>query len=106
IEITAHAGAAQYRARLDDGRGRRGFHFLVLGPGREVARDDVDRLHALGRLAVHLGVTVEAHDRAVLVDPRRIRLAFPLVAVAVVDHVIGRRHENRAVLAAPRERWT
>ncbi len=60
----------------------------------------IDRLHAFFRLAVHLDMALELHDRAFLVDPGRVGLAFPLVAAAVEDHVVGRRDEDRAVLAA------
>ena len=59
IEVTAHAGAAKYRAGLAD-RGRRlGRDAVLARPGGHVARDEFDRVFAAGGVAAHLDMPLQ-----------------------------------------------
>src|SRR5690606_7527659 len=69
IEITAHAGALQYRAGAPDRRRLRGFEGAIAGARQEVARFDVDRADAALAVALELDHALQLHQRAVAVDP-------------------------------------
>src|SRR5690606_17017757 len=85
---------------LADRRRRIGGDPVFARPGGDVARLDVDRILAGLRVAAHFHCALQLHERAVAVDPGRIRAPAPRLAGTVDQQVIRGGHVDRTVFAA------